>query len=446
MSDPNQDRKKKQLIIAAVGGTVLIGGTLTALFFMDDVNQQPVAAPTQTVDFTTPGAPGTVDDRDAWRTQQAAQEQSNQEQITQLTTMLQEQAENSARLNEQLNAVQQQVADADRRSATMPTPTFNAPAPLAVQPAQMGKTGIMGQQILPSPFSANGSNPSALSMANNADQIKPAQAAQIEIIDFKDASSSLTGENAQVSASTNKVASQSEADEPKDFLPATTFIRALLLNGVDAPTGGQAQGNPLPITLQVVDTANLPNKYKANLKGCRFLGAAWGDLSSERMMARVENMSCVINGKAVVLPIRGYVIGEDGKTGLRGRLVSKQGQALANSLLAGVASSTANVFGAASSPQSVSTNALGGTTTTSVMNKDDLKNAAIGGGLSSAAQNLAQYYIQQAEKMYPVIETDAGRIVEILITDGVAFPKSSGINRQTSTNLALGKKRVLSND
>lgn len=441
MSDPNQDRKKKQLIIAAVGGTVLIGGTLTALFLMDDVNQQPVAAPTQAVDFTTPGAPGTVDDRDAWRTQQAAQEQSNQEQINQLTTMLQEQAKNNQTLSEQLTSVQQQVADVDRRSANMSTPVFNAPPPLAPQQTTQSKTGIMGQQILPNPLAKSGGD--ALSIANNLDQVNKAAQPQIEIIDFKDESSSVKNENA---ASAVNKAGQTDAEEPKDFLPATTFVRALLLNGVDAPTGGQAQGNPLPITLQVVDTANLPNKYKANLKGCRFLGAAWGDLSSERMMARVENMSCVINGKAVVLPIRGYVIGEDGKTGVRGRLVSKQGQALANSLLAGVASSTANVFATASSPQSVSTNALGGTTTTSVMNKDDLKNAAIGGGLSSAAQNLAQYYIQQAEKMYPVIETDAGRIVEILITDGVAFPKSSGINRQTPTNLALGKKRVLSND
>jgi conjugal transfer pilus assembly protein TraB len=301
----------------------------------------------------------------------------------------------------------------------------------------------MGTQILPDPTRKGRSNFPPSPLGSSAQELNPQQLTppvpQIEVIDFKEGT--VEGGNTTGTTAAQDHRAVSSPAEKETFIPATTFVRALLLNGVDAPTGGQAQGNPLPITLQIIDAANLPNKNKINLKGCRFLGAAWGDLSSERMLARVEDMSCVINGKSVVVPVRGYVIGEDGKTGVRGRLVSKQGQALANSLLAGVASSTANVFAAGSSSQSVSTNALGGTTTTKVVDQDELKRAAIGGGLSSAAQNLAEYYIRQAEKMYPVIETDAGRIVEVLITDGVAFPLTNSDKR-----VKPSEKRVLSND
>ena len=38
--------------------------------------------------------------------------------------------------------------------------------------------------------------------------------------------------------------------------------------------------------------------------------------------------------KGVRKGVKGYVAGEDGKAGMRGRLVSKQGQILANALLA----------------------------------------------------------------------------------------------------------------
>ncbi|MFX3849709.1 TraB/VirB10 family protein, partial [Streptococcus suis] len=68
-------------------------------------------------------------------------------------------------------------------------------------------------------------------------------------------------------------------------------------------------------------------------------GAAHGDISSERAHIRLENMTCVlVSGEVIEEPIKGYVAGEDGKAGLRGRLVSKQGSLIAKSLLAGVAS------------------------------------------------------------------------------------------------------------
>ncbi|KAG0016897.1 hypothetical protein BGZ81_011008, partial [Podila clonocystis] len=47
---------------------------------------------------------------------------------------------------------------------------------------------------------------------------------------------------------------------------------------------------------------------------------------------------------------------------------------------------------------------------------------AVGGeGVGSAANMLAQYYLKAADKLFPVIETDGGRTVEILITKGAVY-------------------------
>jgi conjugal transfer pilus assembly protein TraB len=187
-----------------------------------------------------------------------------------------------------------------------------------------------------------------------------------------------------------------------------------MINGVDAPTGGQAQQDPLPIAFQTVDPINMPNGYKLNIKGCRFLGYAWGSLSTERMMARIETGNCIINGQTVRVDLKGHVMGEDGKPGVRGRVVSKQGQALANAALASALEAIGNLY--QNTAGTTTTSALGVTRTVS---NEDIKNAAIGGGVAGGAEKLSDFYLQRANEMFPIIESDAGRIVEILVTKGV---------------------------
>ncbi len=110
-------------------------------------------------------------------------------------------------------------------------------------------------------------------------------------------------------------------------------------------------------------------------------------------------------------PIKGYVAGEDGKAGLRGRLVSKQGQLLANALLAGVASGIGHALQQSSTTISVSP--LGSTGT---LEPGKQFQAGMGSGVGKALDRLAQYYISLAEKVFPVIEVDAGRMVDVVVT------------------------------
>lgn len=198
------------------------------------------------------------------------------------------------------------------------------------------------------------------------------------------------------------------------FLPIS-FTRGQLIGGLDAPTGGQSQSNPHPVLIRLSDNAVLPNRFRAEYRECFVIGAGYGDISSERAYIRTELLSCVrANGDPLEVKIQGSIFGEDGKVGMRGRVVTKQGQMLANALLAGVVSGIGQGFSQANS--TTSTSALGSITTSSGA---DAYRAGIGNGVGKALDRLAQYYIKLAEQTFPIIEIDAGREIDVVLTKGV---------------------------
>jgi conjugal transfer pilus assembly protein TraB len=216
----------------------------------------------------------------------------------------------------------------------------------------------------------------------------------------------------------------------ESFLPVG-FVRAELLGGLDAPTGGQAQSNPHPVLLRLADTAVLPNRARGKIKECFVIGAGYGDISSERAFIRTESLSCVrMDGSTLQVKIQGSVFGEDGKAGMRGRVVTKQGQMLANALLAGIVGGIGQGF--ANSGTTVTTSALGSVATSQGDTREQMRRG-IGTGTGRALDQLAQYYIKLAEQTFPVIEIDAGRQVDIVITKGVKLenPSTSSTNGQT---------------
>ena len=147
------------------------------------------------------------------------------------------------------------------------------------------------------------------------------------------------------------------------------------------------------------------------------LGSGYGDISSERAFLRLESLSCVLkNGEVVDTAVKGYVVGEDGKAGMRGRLVSKQGQVLANALMTGVIAGIGQGF--QQSATTFSTSALGSVGTVEPAKQFQ---AGIGTGVGKALDRLSQYYITLAEKMFPVIEIDAARVVDVVLTKGVTL-------------------------
>jgi conjugal transfer pilus assembly protein TraB len=113
------------------------------------------------------------------------------------------------------------------------------------------------------------------------------------------------------------------------------------------------------------------------------------------------------------IKVKGYVSGEDGKNGMRGKLVSKEGSIIAKALLAGFASGIGTAY-----QQSLMTQSVSPLGVTQTVNPDQAFQAGVAGGVSSAANMISKYYIQMAEKTFPIIEVDAGRAVDVVITQG----------------------------
>lgn len=207
-----------------------------------------------------------------------------------------------------------------------------------------------------------------------------------------------------------------------DLLITGSFARARLLNGVEAPTGGQANGNPVPMLLEIKDPAFLPNRYRSDIKRCMVTANATGDLSSERVLVRLDRMSCITNSRgAIDVRVTGYVTGEDGKTGLKARVVTRSGQAIANALLVGTLSGLGEAVSLAAQD---STTNFAGTVTNSVNNP---WRAGLGDGMKDAMDRVADYYLKLADKIFPVLEVDAGRDVDIVITQSSSIVTEKSI-------------------
>jgi len=206
-----------------------------------------------------------------------------------------------------------------------------------------------------------------------------------------------------------------------NYIPAGSFAKAVLLSGVDASTSLTSSGNPDPVLIRITDHGTLPRRFKSDLKDCHIIGAAYGDLSSERTKVRLEKLSCteISTGEIIETAIAGFVAGEDGRQGIRGTVVSTEGKLLGNSFLSGVLGGFANNLNPATASQGAS---LFGSS-----KKPDTKERvreSFAGGASSSLDRLSKYYIDRAESLQPIVQVGAGRKVDVIFTEGVFFGTS----------------------
>ncbi|MDP2761328.1 MAG: TraB/VirB10 family protein [Sideroxyarcus sp.] len=376
-------KNRQYLLLGAAAAGILILASISASLMGDPAPPTPTASTElQATNIATPGA--AADPKDVWMEQSSAQMKE---------------------MNDVIKGLKEQMADLEH-----PKPEASPPESLLPSLPPLTPTAQSQQPLEPIPA---------------IEPLQPIPAREPGIASFE----------------VSQAAAQPEAvpDANVSYIPAGTFVRVALLGGLDAPTGGQAQNNPHPILMRAQDNAFLPNRYRFEIKECFLLASSYGDISSERAIARLENISCVRNdGTAVDVNVKGDVVGEDGKAGMRGRLISKQGQVLANALLAGIGSGIGQAFQASATTQSVS--ALGSTSTTNT--GQQIQNG-VGSGVGKALDRLSQYYIGLAEKLFPIIEIDAGRIVEVVFTKGFSMEANKQEQSGTYSDLWVRAKTVM---
>jgi len=195
------------------------------------------------------------------------------------------------------------------------------------------------------------------------------------------------------------------------FLPSGSILSGVLLTGLDAPGGSAAKANPVPVLLRLKHEAILPNRFGADVRECFALLSAFGELSSERASMRGEQISCIlVDGTVMQRPLKAYGVGEDGKVGVRGRVVTSQGAFIARAILVGVLDGVAQAFNDGVQVSVGTSDSLGGAVA-----------GGFGAGFGSAFDRIADWYLQQADALFPVIEIDVGRSVDVVLTEGLEF-------------------------
>ncbi len=205
------------------------------------------------------------------------------------------------------------------------------------------------------------------------------------------------------------------------WLPAGAHASAIVLAGVDASAGISSQGDPRPVLMRITGPAWTAAEdgiaLQVDIDGCTVTGAAHGDLSSEKVYARLQTMTCAgpRPGTVVETPVAGFVAGS-GKTGVRGPVVSREGALVEKAFLAGVVSGVGQGAAQAFQPQAVATGAGGAAVANTGLG--DIGRAGLGAGASSAGQKVADYMIRRAEQYQPVIQLQAGTKVTLVFLEG----------------------------
>lgn len=215
---------------------------------------------------------------------------------------------------------------------------------------------------------------------------------------------------------------------PTVYLPPS-FMVAHLLTGLNAPVTLGGKSNPVPVLIRVAAPAQLPNDVKMNLSKCFAIGEGVGDLSQERALVRLVNLTCLSkNGQSVIdQPITGFVQDTDSKAGLSGRVVAKFGATIARSFLAGLASGIGSAFAG-----SQSTNTIGplGLTSVGPTQLGDIALQGVGKGIATASDEIHKFYMDLARSSLPIIEVGNGKKITLVITKGAnleikSFPSVS---------------------
>lgn len=221
------------------------------------------------------------------------------------------------------------------------------------------------------------------------------------------------------------------------WLPAGSHAEAVVIAGVDASAGVASQGDPRPVLLRITGpawtAAEDGTAQTVDLDGCTVTGAAYGDLSSEKIYARLRTLTCSGDepGTVVETEVAGFVAGA-GKAGVRGPVVSREGALVEKAFFAGLVSGVGQGVSNAFAPQALAT----GSNAAAVANTglDDIGRAGIGAGASTAGRRVSDYLIRRAEQYQPVIQLMAGTAVTVVFLEGTRLDGRPDTQPQRRTN------------
>ncbi|ASK87186.1 MULTISPECIES: TrbI/VirB10 family protein [Sphingomonadaceae] len=232
------------------------------------------------------------------------------------------------------------------------------------------------------------------------------------------------GSTEQGSKSSKKRTSETSpllVEDSPEYLPPNSYAPAKVIVGVDASVGVASQSDPLPVVLRITGPARSVVKngklLTTNITGCIVNGAARGDLSAEKVYVKLARMTCdQPGGRVAVSEVKGF-ISFAGKSGVRGRVVSREGNLVSQALLAGIVGGFGRGFSA--NANGIFSGQIGADGKRDSLSGADILTGGLGQGAGDAADTVSKYLIERAEQYQPVVEMPTGIDVEIVFLDGV---------------------------
>jgi hypothetical protein len=208
------------------------------------------------------------------------------------------------------------------------------------------------------------------------------------------------------------------------FLPAGSYAEGRLVTGVFATS---RIGGALPVLFAVTKAFHGPFQLGGPglrpiatalpIEGCLILGKAQADLASSRVLVQLDTLSCVFPDSATFeRPLKGYATGVDGTLGLVGHLETRDTAYLARTFLTSLMAGASEAFALAKRTTIVTP--LGGTLTAQTGHVGETAGFA---ALAQAAAQLSQFYLQQAERLMPVLWTASGSPARLVLQEGLAL-------------------------
>lgn len=212
---------------------------------------------------------------------------------------------------------------------------------------------------------------------------------------------------------------------PKNYVPAGTFVRAVILGGADANASVNGQSDTSELIFRVLGEGTLPGGAHSHLKNCVVLASVYGDISSERGIVRLQHMTCTLAHQRILdIPVQGWAF-YSGKSGIKGVPVMRNGKVL---MWAGLSGFLSGIGQSLSQSQSVqSTSALGTTTTVPTSR---IASSGLYSGAGTALNKLANYYIKRADQYHPIIEIGAGNVATLVFEKGFSLNPNQKIQPQ----------------
>ncbi|PCI30919.1 MAG: hypothetical protein COB67_00245 [SAR324 cluster bacterium] len=203
-----------------------------------------------------------------------------------------------------------------------------------------------------------------------------------------------------------------------EFILQAGFAKGRIITGTISPTSivsSEGQENlPEPVFISMMSPLKIANGFYEDISDCLIRGVAKGDFSTGRAKIRLEELSCsmeTIDGEMYYIhqKVEGWVFGEDGYFGAKGRLITKEGQIVSKALPLGMLE---GLIGALTqSPQLLVPGATGTTSGSSVVQQGAIQ--GFSSGSTKVIEKISDYYIKLLNSLNPTVEVRAGRVVTI---------------------------------